>query len=192
MGPFIGIPSPVTVIQMLWINMVMDTLAGLAFSYEPALDEYMEEVPKRRDEPIINQYMFQEIAVTGLYSSLLCIVFLKSDWIRGMFRYSVDNKYLMTAFFGMFIFISIFNSFNARTVRLNILGNIFKNKVFLGVIGFIMVVQIGMIYYGGNLFRTAGLTLSEFVVMILISLTVIPVDMVRKMVLRRKGELIGV
>ena len=191
-GPFIGIPSPVTVIQMLWINMVMDTLAGLAFSYEPALDEYMEEVPKRRDEPIINRYMFQEIAVTGLYSSLLCIVFLKSDWIRGMFRYSVDNKYLMTAFFGMFIFISIFNSFNARTVRLNILGNIFKNKVFLGVIGFIMVVQIGMIYYGGNLFRTAGLTLSEFVVMVLISLTVIPVDMVRKMFLRKKGELIGV
>lgn len=191
-GPFIGIPSPVTVIQMLWINMVMDTLAGLAFSYEPALDEYMEESPKKRDEPIINRYMFQEIAVTGLYSSLLCIVFLKSDWIRGMFRYSIDNKYLMTAFFGMFIFISIFNSFNARTVRLNILGNIFKNKVFLGVIGFIMIVQIGMIYCGGNLFRTVGLNPSEFIFMILISLTVIPVDMLRKLFFKKKGELMGV
>lgn len=191
-GPFIGIPSPVTVIQMLWINMVMDTLAGLAFSYEPALEEYMEESPKRRDEEIINKYMFHEIMVTGLYSSILCIFFLKSKWVSGMFRYSFDNKYLMTAFFGLFIFISIFNSFNARTVRLNILGNIFKNKVFIVVILFIMVVQVGMIYYGGNLFRTSGLLLSEFLFMILMALTVIPVDMTRKLWLKSKGVSGGV
>lgn len=191
-GPFIGIPTPVTVIQMLWINMVMDTLAGLAFSYEPALEEYMEEAPKKRNEEIINRYMFNEILVTGLYSSVLCVFFLKNDWIRSLFRYSVDNQYLMTAFFGLFIFISIFNSFNARTARLNILGNIFKNKVFIGVILFIMVVQVGMIYYGGSLFRTAGLTLYEFMIMILISMTVIPVDMLRKMVLKKKGVAFGV
>lgn len=191
-GPFIGIQSPVTVIQMLWINMVMDTLAGLAFSYEPALEEYMDESPKKRDEAIINKYMFHEIMVTGLYSTILCIFFLKSNFVRGMFRYSIDNKYLMTAFFGMFIFISIFNSFNARTVRLNILSNIFKNKVFIAVILFIMVVQVGMIYYGGILFRTSGLLISEFLFMILISLTVIPFDMIRKLWLRRKGFVGGV
>lgn len=191
-GPFIGIQTPVTVIQMLWINMVMDTLAGLAFSYEPPIDEYMQEPPKRRDEAIINRYMFNEILVTGIYSSFLCIFFLKSDWVRGLFRYSVDNRYLLTAFFGLFIFISIFNSFNARTERLNILGNIFKNKVFLGVILFIMVVQIGMIYYGGNLFRTTGLTIFEFLVMILISFTVIPVDLLRKIILKRNHYVIGV
>ena len=84
-GPFIGIHTPVTVIQMLWINMVMDTLAGIAFSYEPALKEYMEETPKRRDEAIINKYMFHEIVVTGLYSTVLCIFFLKSEWVREMF-----------------------------------------------------------------------------------------------------------
>ena len=190
-GPFIGIQSPVTVIQMLWINMVMDTLAGLAFSYEPALDEYMEEAPKKRDEEIINGYMFHEIVVTGLFSTLLCIFFLKSNWVSGMFCYSVDNRYLMTAFFGLFIFISIFNSFNARTVRLNILDNIFKNKVFLGVIGFIMVVQVGMIYYGGSLFRTTGLTLKEFVFMILMAFLVIPFDMLRKLWLRRKKGIVG-
>lgn len=186
-GPFIGIQSPVTVIQMLWINMVMDTLAGLAFSYEPALDEYMEEKPKKRDEEIINKYMFNEIVVTGLFSTVLCIFFLKSSFVSSMFRYSVDNGYLMTAFFGLFIFVSIFNSFNARTVRLNILGNIFKNKVFLGVIGFVMVVQVVMIYYGGSLFRTSGLTGREFLFMILMSLTVIPVDMVRKLWLKKRN-----
>ena len=184
-GPFIGIETPVTVIQMLWINMVMDTLAGLAFSYEPALPEYMSELPKKRNENIINSYMFQEIVITGFYSSILCIIFLKSSFIRGLFRYSVSNQYVMTAFFGLFIFISIFNSFNARTVRLNILGNILKNKVFLFIISFIIVVQIGMIYYGGSLFRTIGLTWLEFLVMVCISFTVIPFDMLRKVVSKR-------
>ena len=120
-SPFIGIPSPVTVIQMLWINMVMDTLAGLAFSYEPPLPEYMEEPPKKRNEEIINKYMLNEILITGLYSSILCIIFLRSPFISSLFRNTSDNKYLMTAFFGLFIFMSIFNSFNARTDRLNIL-----------------------------------------------------------------------
>jgi len=191
-GPFIGVPTPVTVIQMLWINMVMDTLAGLAFSYEPALEEYMEEKPKKRNEEIMNGYMFHEIMITGFYSSVLCIFFLKSEFVRGMFRYSIDDKYLMTAFFGLFIFISIFNSFNARTTRLNILSNIFKNKVFMIVILFIMIVQVGMIYYGGSLFRTSGLLAREFVFMILMALSVIPVDMVRKIFLRRKGIVGGV
>ena len=49
--PFIGILSPITIIQMLWINMVMDTFAGLAFSYEPPLIEYMDEYPKKKNFP---------------------------------------------------------------------------------------------------------------------------------------------
>lgn len=191
-GPFIGVPTPVTVIQMLWINMVMDTLAGLAFSYEPAMDEYMEEKPKRRDEAIINKYMLNEIAVMGLYSSILCVVFLKSYFISSLFRSSVDNKYLMTAFFGLFIFVSIFNSFNARTDRLNILGNITKNKVFLVIILFIAVVQIIMIYYGGSIFRTSGLNYYEFIIMLLISFSVIPVDFLRKVILKRNNYQMGV
>ena len=184
-APFIGIPTPVTVIQMLWINMVMDTLAGLAFSYEPPLAEYMAEPPKKRNEEIINKYMLNEIFITGLYSSLLCIVFLKSPLIKNLFRASPTNDYLMTAFFGLFIFISIFNSFNARTVRLNILGNITKNKVFILVISFVAIIQISMIYYGGTLFRTSGLTLKEFIIMLLISITVIPFDLVRKLITKK-------
>lgn len=187
-GPFIGVPVPVTVIQMLWINMVMDTLAGLAFSYEPPLPEYMEETPKKREETILNRYMIEEILITGTYSALLCLFFLKSDLIRGLYRYSIDDRYLMTAFFGLFIFISIFNSFNARTVRLNIFSNIFKNKVFIAIIFFIITVQIGMIYYGGNLFRTAGLTIFEFLIMLLLSLTVIPIDILRKFITLKLGH----
>lgn len=191
-GPFIGVDTPVTVIQMLWVNMVMDTLAGIAFSYEPPLLEYMKELPKKKDEPILNKYMIHEILFTGAYSSILCIFFLKSSFIHQFFRNGINDEYFMTAFFGLFIFISIFNAFNARTVRINLLANIIKNKVFLFTILFITIVQLILIYFGGELFRTAGLTLSELEIMILISATVIPVDWLRKTILRRKGIVGGV
>ena len=191
-GPFIGIETPVTVIQMLWINMVMDTLAGIAFSYEPPLVEYMDEFPKKRDEAIINGYMKNEILVTGFYSALLCILFLKVPFISSVFRDGVNNEYLMSAFFGLFIFIGIFNSFNARTSRINIFANLFKNKVFLCVICFIAIVQIVLIYFGGSLFRTVGLNFYEFNFMLFLSMTVIPFDWFRKYLIKRKRVDYGV
>jgi len=188
-GPFIGVDTPVTVIQMLWINMVMDTLAGIAFSFEPPLKEYMYEKPKNKDEMIINNYMKQEIFITGSFSAILCILFLKLPFIQNIFLTKED---LMTAFFGLFIFMSIFNSFNARTHRLNLLAYITKNKVFIIIILFILVIQIYLIYYGGNLFRAYGLNLFEFEIMVLIASLVIPIDWIRKLLLRKNNEIGGV
>ncbi len=186
-GPFIGVETPVTVIQMLWINMVMDTLAALAFAYEPPLVEYMKEKPKKRNENIINKYMFHEIFFTGIYSTLLCLLFLKIPFISNIF-----GDRLLTAFFGLFIFMGIFNSFNARTHRLNLFSHLKENKAFIIVISFIVIVQILLIYYGGNLFRTLGLSLLEFQIMFLLSMTVIPIDFIRKYVLRKNGIIGGV
>ncbi len=186
-GPFIGVDTPVTVIQMLWINMVMDTLAGIAFAYEPPLAEYMMEQPKKREEAILNRYMLNQILVTGLYSSILCILFLKLPFFHTLFRLDPSDKYFLTGFFGLFIFIGIFNSFNARTHRLNLLAHLFQNRVFLVTIAFIIVVQIFLIYYGGDLFRTAGLTLRELEIMILLAFTVVPFDWLRKIYLRFHG-----
>ena len=191
-GPFIGIETPVTVIQMLWINMVMDTLAGIAFSYEPPLLEYMDEFPKSREEPIINNYMKNEILVTGFYSALLCVLFLKLPIISSIFRDGNNHEYLMSAFFGLFIFIGIFNSFNARTSRINVFANLFRNKVFLCVILFIAIVQIILIYYGGNLFRTVGLNFKEFNFMIIVAITVIPFDWIRKYFYKKRTINYGV
>ena len=98
----------------------------------------------------------------------------------------------MTAFFGLIIFISIFNSFAARTHRLNILGNITKNRVFIGIISFVIIIQIILIYKGGELFRTNGLTIKEFMIMLMFSITVIPVDFVRKLILKYKNKKLGV
>ncbi len=188
-GPFIGVATPVTVIQMLWINMVMDTLAGIAFSYEAPLREYMEEEPKDRYEPILNNYMIHEIVFIGVYSSLLCIFFLKSPYIHSFFREDINDKYFLTAFFGLFIFISIFNSFNARTSRLNIFANLFKNKMFMIVILFIAIVQFVLIYYGGELFRTVGLSFKEIEIMLLCAFSVIPVELFRKIYLKKNNKL---
>lgn len=188
-GPFIGVDVPVTVIQMLWINMVMDTLAGIAFSFEPALIEYMDEKPKSKNENIINRYMKDEIVFTGTFSALMCVFFLKSPLIHSIFT---NDKDLMTAFFGLFIFMGIFNAFNARTHRLNLFSYLSKNKVFLLVILFILIVQIYLIYYGGDLFRAYGLTLYEFEIMIILALMVVPIDWIRKIYLRKCGEIGGV
>lgn len=191
-GPFIGINTPVTVIQMLWINMVMDTLAGLAFSFEPTLIEYMYEKPKNKKEPIINKYMINEILFTGIYSSILCILFLKLSIFYELYRKSGTNQYFMTAFFALLIFIDVFNSFNARTHRLNILSNLSKNKVFILIISLIIIIQLFMIYYGGTIFRTSGLTLKELIITIGLAFTVVPVDFLRKIIIRLKGEKGGV
>lgn len=185
-GPFIGVNTPVTVIQMLWINMIMDTLAGIAFSYEAPLESYMKEKPKQKNEKIMNSYMYSEIIFTGIYSSLLCILFLKHPFLNHLYRQDPSNKYIMTAFFALFIFIGIFNCFNARTPRLNLFSNLSRNKVFIFIIGFIIIVQLYLIYYGGKLFRSFGLLPNELLITILLSLTVIPVDWLRKIITKKE------
>lgn len=189
-GPFIGVESPITVVQMLWVNMVMDTLAALAFAGEPALTEYMFEKPKKRDENIINNYMLGQIMFTGLYSFLICLLFLKLPWIQSFFLF--DKIRFMTAFFALFIFIGIFNCFNARTHRLNIIANLYKNKGFIIIMSLITIIQIYIIYYGGSIFRAEGLRISEFIIIIILGITVIPFDWIRKSILKKQQKNKGV
>jgi len=184
-GSFIGITTPITIIQMLWLNMIMDTFAGLAFSYEAPLKYYMQEKPKRLNEPIINKYMYSQILFTGLYSAILCILFLKFPIIKEFIR--ADYKHFMTAYFALFIFIGIFNAFNSRCERLNIFSNILKNKIFLFIFLFITITQIFLIYNGHDLFRTYGLTIYELLFVISLAFSVIPVDFIRKIILKRRN-----
>ena len=82
--------------------------------------------------------------------------------------------------------IDIFNSFNARTERLNIFANILKNKCFMFIILFITIIQILLIYFGGNMFRTVGLNIKELELMIFLASTVIPIDLIRKIIVKQK------
>lgn len=184
-GSYIGMSTPITIIQMLWLNMIMDTFAGLAFSFEPPLKYYMEHTPKSIKEPIINKYMYSQIIFDAIISSTLCIIFLKAPFILN----HINNapKIFMTAYFALFIFIGIFNSYNARTERLNIFSNILKNKVFIIISMFIIIVQIIIIYNGGDLFRTYGLSIRELIFVICMAFCVIPLDFCRKCFLKRSG-----
>ena len=126
-GPLIGIDNPVTVTQMLWVNIIMDTLGALAFAREPYLDEYMSKPPKSPSEQIISKRMARQIIYTASYILILCIWFLKSDTCAMILRRG-DDRYILSAFFAMFIFTGVFACFTARTQRLNILSSIGKNK----------------------------------------------------------------
>ena len=136
--------------------------------------------------------MIGEVLFTGLYSAILCILFLKLPIVREYIRVGENYKYLMTAYFALFIFIGVFNSFNARSERLNILANLKENKVFIIIIAFILTVQIYLIYHGGDLFRTYGLTAKELFIVLLLAATVFPVDFLRKIYLRRHHLKTGV
>ncbi|MCL2199646.1 MAG: cation-translocating P-type ATPase [Defluviitaleaceae bacterium] len=177
-GPFIGVPIPVTVIQMLWINMIMDTLAGLAYAGETPLAEYMQEKPKRRNEPIINRYMYSQILATGFYTTLLGLVFFSLPFFEDV----------LTAFFALFIFAGVFNSLNARTHRLNVFAYISRNKMFIGIMLAVSVLQILLIYFGGAVFRTTGLSFSELSLVLILASSVVFVDFGRKLFLRLNGR----
>ena len=183
--PFLGIDSPVTVVQMLWINLIMDTLGGLAFAGEPPLPDYMREKPKRREESILNRYMVNEIVILGGFTIALCLFFLKSPLVTSHFRPSQDNLYLLTAFFALFIFSSVFNCFNARTDRLKLTAGLGGNPVFLGIMAAVLFIQILFVYLGGSVLRTAPLTLPELGFTMLLSLSVFPFEFLRKLVWRK-------
>lgn len=192
LAPMIGIDTPITVVQMLWINIIMDTLAGLAFAGEPPLKEYMEEPPKQRDEPIINSYMKSQIGGTGTYTVVLCIAFLKLPFFINAFQGRDNPVYFMTAFFSVFIFAGILNSFSARTYRLNILENLKDNPPFFIIMLVVSLVQLLMIYFGGSVFRTVNLQLTDLFKILLIASTVLPADFIRKLYLKKRGRFRGV
>ncbi len=180
-GPFIGMGTPLSVTQMLWVNIVMDTLAALALGGEPALERYMDEKPKRRDESIISRNMWTSLLTMGIYLTAASLVFLLHPFFRGLFRldgemvYNGHDIYFMTGFFCFYVLSAMLNGFNARTEKINIFDNVTQNKTFLYVMALIAGVQVLMTFIGGPILRTAPLTLSEWGVVALLSLIVLPV-----------------
>ena len=187
-GPFVGVDSPVTVVQMLWINVIMDTLGGLAFAGEPPRRRYLKEAPKRRDEPILNSYMINSLLLHGGFTLALSLAFLKLPSIEAGFRTVSGDLCHLTAFFAFFIFSSVLNCINARTDRLNIFSDIGKNRVFILIMVAICAIQVAFIYLGGSVLRTMPLTPNELGRTLLYSLAVIPAEFLRKLIWRLSGR----
>jgi len=94
----------------------------------------------------------------------------------------------LTGYFAFFIFMAVFNAFNARTDRINLFDNIGGNSGFLKVMALIVVVQIAMTYLGGAILRCYGLTATEWIFVLAMAFTIIPVDIIRKLLSARTNK----
>lgn len=178
-GPFLGFDLPLTMVQLLWVNLIMDTLAALAFSGEAALERSMLEKPISREASLITPEMWSSIFTNGIISFILSAGFLTCSPIRASF--SSDAAFL-TGFFAFFAFIHSFNTFNARTESLNLFDNLSGNKNFIYVLSFIFAMQILFTYIGGQILRTVPLSLEEWLYPFGLAILIIPVDLTRKLI----------
>ena len=185
-APLLNVDTPITVIQMLWINLVMDTLAGLAFGGERPRPEYMKERPKCRTESIINRYMWWQILLTGIFTAVLSLWFLTSPFM-GHLRDVRGPAYALTVFFAFFMLINIINSFNARTHSMNPFSKISLNKPFVFIMSIVTVVQITIIYIGGSIFRTVPLDFIHLSLVAFLAFLVVPFDLLRKAIIGKNN-----
>lgn len=179
-APFIGVQNPLTILQILWINMIMDTLAAIALGGEPALLSYMKERPKSRTEKIVSKDMMITILWSGIWTTIISLLFLKLGIFKNLF---IDEYHHLTAYFCLFVFSGLLNGFNVRSEKLDIFKNLKLNPNFLKVFFLIFVIQVILVHIGGEIFRTTPLSVSEWIVILGLSALIIPVDMIRKIIL---------
>ena len=179
-GPLVGFKEPFTIIQILWINLIMDTLAALAFGEEPTLERYMKRPPVGRKENILTGYMKSAIGVAGLFITVVSTMLLANLFnLQQMFDLH-DSKEVLTFMFTFFIYAVIFNSLNTRSHGFNVFEHIGRNKRFIYVMVSIAIVQSLIIQFGGEVFNTVPMDLKHFGMALGLAFLIIPVDMIRK------------
>lgn len=193
LAPILGWMEPFSIVEILWINLIMDTLAALAFGGEPILDRYMDEPPAKRTDNILTGYIKSAIGVSAIFITIGSIIILENafgilDFVKPLgYGVSIDkDTYDRTFMFAFFIYSIIFNSLNTRSEKFNLFEHIGQNKKFGIVMGSIFVLQTVLLRFGGQVFGTTPLTLKGYVVAACLALLIIPVDMVRKAVVNRK------
>lgn len=184
-GPLLGENVVMTVIQLLLVNLAMDTLAAIAFGSEPALEEYMHEKPIARSASIISKDMMIEIIIGALYITFICLAILFVPAIRNLFG-DVDTTYLKSALFATFMMAITFNGFNARTSHVNVLSGINRNKNFIWVMLSIFVLQFVFVTFGGSVLSVESLAPSAWLICAGLAFMVIPLDIIRKLIMGKK------
>ena len=151
-GPFIGVDLPFTVIQMLWVNLIMDTFAALALATEPANEAVMSEQPRDPKAFIITKKMWYEIFGVGiLYFGILLYLL-------------ISNTCSLTEFFTIFVMLQFWNLFNARVFGQDrsIFNGLLSNPAFIGICLVIFIGQILIVQFGGDVFRTEPLSIETW------------------------------
>ena len=167
-APFMGYEAPVTVLQMLWINIIIDTLAALAFAGEAPDPACMTQPPLPKGAPVLSRDMIGRISALGGYMLLLCVFFLGSERVAELF-----GERLLTGFFALFIFSGIIGSLNARSAGGGLFRGLLVNPGFILIMCGVFTAQMIMIYYGGAIFDTLPLSGRELRFVLMLSSTVV-------------------
>ncbi len=187
LGPILGWTEVFTIVQILWINMIMDTLAAIAFGQEPARESYMREKPIARTADILNGYLKSSILVGGVFITIICLGILKN--LCGVHNLigSTDMDVIRTFMFATFIMAIIWNSLNARTESMKLFEHIAENRNFILVMSAVAIIQVIIIQVGGKVFGTTPLSIGNWLAVILIAVMIIPIDLIRKVIVKKMG-----
>lgn len=190
LAPFFGIEEPLKVTHLLFVNLVMDGLGAIMLGNEPALTQYMHEKPRRRDESIISKKMMIQILIMGLWLTVISFIYLKHPFFGALFE---NEEQHLTGYFVLFIASAMFNGFNVRDEKYGIFKGLNENKNFLKIFFAIFFVQALIVNAGlvdiplfqwiGHMFSCVPFGINGWGVIILIALTMIPVDLLRKSLL---------
>lgn len=190
LAPLLGENTIMTVIQLLVINLAMDTLAAIAFGSEPALKEYMKDKPVPRQESIVTKKMLTEVIISALFITAACLCIRFVPAVRGWFGISAMETdlirvYLNAAVFATFMMAITFNGFNARTEHTNVFEHLGRNKNFLIVMLSLLIVQFLFVTFGGEVLSVTPLNVITWILCIIIAFLIIPIDIVRKSVMKK-------
>ena len=187
LGALFGWTEVFTIVQILWINMIMDTLAAIAFGQEPARESYMKESPVSRSANILNAYLKSAILVGGVFITMICLGILNN--LFGVYNFIGSSEMLIvrTFMFSSFIMAVIWNSLNARTESINLFEHMLENKNFILVMTLVTIIQVIIIQFGGKVFGTSPLTMESWIKIILLTFTIIPIDIIRKIIVKKIG-----
>ncbi|MCA8992452.1 MAG: cation-translocating P-type ATPase [Planctomycetaceae bacterium] len=180
LGPFIGVELPLTVIQMLWVNLIMDTFAALALATEPPHRDVLNRPPRKPDAFIVTREMAINIFGVGGVFVVILLGLLMSLHGAGTASYmnpvaavaaegtteSAVTGYELSYFFTAFVMLQFWNMFNARClgIKQSALNGFWNNQGFLFIAAAIFVGQIFIVQFGGELFRTVPLSLTDWVI----------------------------
>lgn len=186
-APFFGVEEPLKVTHLLFVNLVMDGLGAIMLGNEPALEKYMLEKPRRRDESIISRKMAVQIGVMGAWLTIISFVYLKVPFFSSFFA---SEEQHLTGYFVLFIVSALFNGFNVRDDGFAIFRGLNENTGFMKVFCIIVLVQAvivnaalvpGAVFtWIGNMFSCVPFGITGWAVVVLLAVTMIPVDLVRK------------
>ena len=164
LGPFIGVQLTLTVPQMIWVNLIMDTFAALALATQPPSKTVMKHKPRKPSDFIITKEMFKTILISAVAFIAILLTTLKIMQKSG----DKITDYELSMFFTLFVLLQFWNLFNAKTLGTNnsTFHKFFSNKNFLVICGFILVMQIIIVQVGGKLFRTVPLSFIDWILII--------------------------